>query len=282
MQTAERVEVVIVGTRVLVVRTMRRSATGNGTETVDRILRADENLLDVVKVVDRTVGRRILIEANETVGIDMGIVAGETVTVIGTGTTSGIGMERGNGSVVGAGERKRGRGSVIEIESVTGTGIGATRIEEIGRRKVVAVVAEGQAGVVEVEERGRRLRRWTREAYLSDRRLRRGRGTMRTWARGGEQQMTTYVSKFIPLSHFCKSDGNMLCFLSQSERATKRPARKDSHHEDRSMRSSDREHDRGRDSDRRKKDRDPPEPSSSDNRPLSIDTKVRFTLSELI
>lgn len=82
-------------------------------------------------------------------------------------------------------------------------------------------------------------------------------------------------------SYFCEADANVPLLFAQSERATKRPARKDSHHEDRSMRSSDREHDRGRDSDRRKKDRDPPEPSSSDNRPLSIDTKVQFIILEI-
>ena len=184
MQIAERVEVAIAETHVQVQMT-RRSATGNGTETVDRTLRADGNLLAVVKaVVVRIVGRRILTEANETVGIDMGIVAGGIATVIGTETTSGIEMGRGNGSVVEAGEKKRGRGSVIGIENVIGIGIGVTRIEEIGRRRVVAVVVEGEVEVVEVEVevevRGRRrLRRWTREAYLSGRSLRQGRGMMR-------------------------------------------------------------------------------------------------------
>ncbi|KAH8106136.1 transcription factor/nuclear export subunit protein 2-domain-containing protein [Cristinia sonorae] len=65
----------------------------------------------------------------------------------------------------------------------------------------------------------------------------------------------------------------------ESERATKRPSRKESHHEDRSMRSSDKDkgvdRDRddrtARDAERRKKDRDQPE---SENRGgLTIDTK---------
>ncbi|TCD67697.1 THO complex subunit 2 [Steccherinum ochraceum] len=62
-----------------------------------------------------------------------------------------------------------------------------------------------------------------------------------------------------------------------SERATKRPSRKDSHHEDRSMRSSDkdrekdRDHDRTRESDRRKKDR---EPSDGEGKGLTVDTNL--------
>lgn len=196
VQTAELVAVAIAETHVQV-QMKRRSAIGNGTETVGRTLRAAENLPVDVKVVEvRIVGRRILTEVNEIVGIDMGIAAGGIATVIGTETTSGIGMGRENGSVVEAGEKRRGRGSVIGIENVTGIGIGATRTEETGRRKVVlAVEGEAVAVAVEVEVRGRRrLRRWTREVYLSGLSRRQGRGMMRTWARGGEERMTMYVS----------------------------------------------------------------------------------------
>ncbi|CAL1701359.1 unnamed protein product [Somion occarium] len=55
-----------------------------------------------------------------------------------------------------------------------------------------------------------------------------------------------------------------------SDRASKRPSRKESHHEDRSRRAIDKDgHDRP--SDRRRKDREPPE---GESRALSIDTKM--------
>ncbi len=60
--------------------------------------------------------------------------------------------------------------------------------------------------------------------------------------------------------------------LNKADRSSKRSSRKDSHHEDRSRRLSDKDgHDRsGRDSDRRRKDRD----GDGDGKGLSIDTKV--------
>ena len=64
---------------------------------------------------------------------------------------------------------------------------------------------------------------------------------------------------------------NAECF--QSDRAAKRPSRKESHHEDRSRRTEKDGHERTRESERRRKDRDQTE---SDSRPLTVDTKVRL------
>ncbi|EKM59356.1 uncharacterized protein PHACADRAFT_191704 [Phanerochaete carnosa HHB-10118-sp] len=58
----------------------------------------------------------------------------------------------------------------------------------------------------------------------------------------------------------------------EPDRASKRPSRKESHHEDRSRRASDKDRDdRGRESDRRRKEREQPE---NDPRALTIDIKA--------
>lgn len=69
--------------------------------------------------------------------------------------------------------------------------------------------------------------------------------------------------------------------LNKADRSSKRASRKDSHHEDRSRRSSDKDgHDRaGRESDRRRKDRDG---GDGDGKGLSIDTKVRVHHTSLL
>ena len=63
----------------------------------------------------------------------------------------------------------------------------------------------------------------------------------------------------------------------KADRSSKRSSRKDSHHEDRSRRSSEKDgHERGgRDSERRRRDRDG---GDTEAKGLSIDTKVNLTL----
>lgn len=72
---------------------------------------------------------------------------------------------------------------------------------------------------------------------------------------------------FLATSHSCS------LMLKKGDRPSKRSSRKESHHEDRSRRSSEKDgHERsGRDSERRRKERDLVD---SDGKGLSVDTKV--------